>query len=211
MPDPDEMERLRRADPVDGASLPSPTDPEARALFEEITMADTKTTTPIRERTAAAPSQRRKTVLVGGLAAAVILVLAISALTRDGDDPSPSSPPVANGPITPGGPSSASCVDVYDLATLEHRELAFDGTVTSVEGDNVSFAVGRWFRGGDQATITLRGAAVLSGLTSAGASTGLAPGTRLLVAGDGGFAWACGFSQPYDETVAQEWARVFTP
>lgn len=28
-------------------------------------------------------------------------------------------------------------------------------------------------------------------------------------AGDGGFAWACGFTQPYDEAVAAQWKEVF--
>jgi hypothetical protein len=31
----------------------------------------------------------------------------------------------------------------------------------------------------------------------------------LLVAGDDGFAWSCGFTQPYDRVVAACWAAVF--
>ena len=215
MPDPDEMERLRRADPVDGASLPSPTDAEARALFEEITMTDTDTTT--RHPGAASPSPtRRKQVALGAVAAALLLVLAVAALARDGEsDPAPGRSEVADEPITPGtegaitpGGSLASCVEHYDLVTLTHREMAFDGTITAVDGDSVSFTVATWFRGGSASTITLQGAAVLGGLTSAGPSVGLTPGTRLLVAGDGGFAWSCGFTQPYADAVAQEWERV---
>jgi len=30
-------------------------------------------------------------------------------------------------------------------------------------------------------------------------------GTRQLVAGDGGFAWGCGFTQPYDADLADQW------
>ena len=59
--------------------------------------------------------------------------------------------------------------------------------------------------------MTLRGAGVLGGMTSAGPSAPLEPGTRLLVAGDGGFAWACGFTQTYDPAVAADWATAFAP
>jgi len=50
---------------------------------------------------------------------------------------------------------------------------------------------------------------VVGGMTSAGPGAALAPGTRLLVAGDGGFAWSCGFTQPYDRDVATAWAAAF--
>jgi hypothetical protein len=36
----------------------------------------------------------------------------------------------------------------------------------------------------------------------------LAPGTRLLVSGDGGFAWSCGFTQPYDDATASQWRET---
>ena len=39
----DELAALHDADPVDPAEVPSPTRPEAVALFERITMADTTT------------------------------------------------------------------------------------------------------------------------------------------------------------------------
>jgi len=103
-----------------------------------------------------------------------------------------------------------SCLEVYDLQTLANRELAFDGTLVSLDGDEATFTVNEWYRGGDSGEITLAGAAGLSGLTSVGPAATLEPGTRLLVAGDGGFAWACGFTQPYDPKVARQWEEVFS-
>lgn len=200
----DELDLLRVADPLDPATLPSATDPAARALFERIVMTDpsrsTSTPWPLRLAVAAA-------VLVLLVAGAVAL------LGGADDDPSDvatgSTAGTSGEPISPGGLSGASCVEVYDLQTLARRELAFDGTVVSTDGDQVTFTVQRWFRGGDGAEVTLGGAAALGGTTSAGAEVGLAPGTRLLVAGDGGFAWSCGFTQPYDPAVAQQWADAF--
>ncbi len=189
----DELQALREADPIDPAALPSSSSPAARALFERITM----TNEPSK------PSTRpRRTWLA--VAAAIVVIATVGgaiALTRDGGRPAldtqvatdPTNPPATDdpgtsgGPITPGG--TASCVEQYTLATLAHRDAAFDGTVESVDGDSVTFTVNHWYRGGQDPRTTRRGAAVLGGITSAGASVSLEPGTRLLVAGDDDFAW----------------------
>ena len=206
----DELELLRAADPVDRESLPSPDNPKAQALFERITMSDTdsiQTTPP------ADTKDRRPWMWAAAVAAAVLVLVGgarVLDATRDAprDDPQ-NTPGTAQEPISPGGPMMASCVDVYDLETLARREVALDGTVQAVDGDEVTFRVNEWYRGGDSAEITLQGAGGLSGMTSAGGPGSLEPGTRLLVAGDGGFAWACGFTQPYDAAVAEDWKRVF--
>lgn len=143
------------------------------------------------------------------VAAAVVVALAAGIVvvsSRDTNDRTAQSP--INSPITPGGPA-ASCVEVYDLDTLAEREFAFDGTVERVEGDHVTFEVNEWFHGGSGETATLAGAATLGGVTSAGPSVELDAGTRMLVAGDGGFAWSCGFTQPHDPEVARDWDEAF--
>lgn len=209
MRDPDELDRLRRADPLAGSPAPSADSPEARALFEEITMVQPSGVE------AQAREERRRMGLVAAAAALVVLVAGVGfALARgDGGEDSEGAAGTATTqvPVSPGGVSSASCVEVYDPSTLARRQVAFDGTVAQVAGDTVTFTVTRWYRGGSGPSATLQGSAGLSGLTSAGPSTGLTPGTRLLVAGDGGFAWACGFTQPYEPAVAAEWARAFGP
>lgn len=203
----DELDALRAADPLDPASVPSPDDPRAQALFERIMMSDA-TTRPANAQPTT-PRPRRAGLLAAAAVALVALVGGTIALTGDDTDSTPTPDDVATGSITPGGPASASCVELYDLDTLGNREIAFDGTVTAVDGDTITFTVNRWYRGGDADEVTLAGAAGLSGLTSAGSATSVEPGTRLLVAGDGGFAWACGFTQPYDPAVAEDWNDVF--
>ena len=206
MPEPDdELERLRAADPASNAPRPSATDPDALELFERITMTDH------------ARRPRRPALLLAAAAAVVVLLVGLAfALNRDdGDDArsdvaagsSTTTTAIAGGPITPGG-GAASCVERYDLTTLTHRETAFDGTVQAVDGDTVTFTVNHWYRGGEGDRVSLAGAAVLSGVTSAGPGASLEPGTRLLVSGDGGFAWSCGFTQAYAESVAAQWQQA---
>lgn len=204
----EELEALRRADPVDPAAMPSSSSPQARALFERITMSDTDTTAEPR-------TTSRRWVAVAAAAAAVVAI-AGGAIALGGDDdttPTPNTEVATDstapnttdgGPITPGG--IASCVEQYSLETLANRDAAFDGTVEAVDGDTITFTVNEWFRGGEGDTTTRRGASTLGGITSAGPSVSLEPGTRLLVAGDDDFAWGCGFTQPYDAAVAAQWA-----
>ena len=204
----DELQRLHAADPVELASLPSTTGREARALFERITMTETDTPTA---------TIRRRTVALAAAVAVVVALVGGAIALSDSDDgkapadgATPSTTPEDTGaPITPGGISTGSCVELYDLQTLANREVAFDGTVQQVQGDQVTFTVNQWYRGDNQSTeVTLAGAEALNGLTSAGPAATLEPGTRLLVAGDGGFAWSCGFTQPYDPDVAAQWAQA---
>ena len=210
----DDLEALRRIDPVDTAALPSADEPKAKALFERITMTQTETeAAQTTDETSPAPPTRRRPLLVVAIAAAVVLVLGLvgaMALTGGDDDPGTEvdSDDIAGAPITPGG--AASCVEMYDLTTLKNREVAFDGTVKAVEGDDITFTVNESYRGVETNEVTLAGAGTLGGLTSAGEAMTLDPGTRLLVAGDGGFAWSCGFTQPYDPSVAAEWKTALS-
>ena len=199
MPEPDDLDALRAADPVDIGALPEHDHAVATALLRETTMNQTRST----------PRPRRWLPLAA--AAAVLAVVGIGvAIAGDDDDQAPTeaaapttTTPPTDGPITPGG-SLGSCVETYDLETLQNREVAFAGTVESVDGDQITFSVERWFRGGDGATATLTSAT--GGAVTPDGGVPATPGARLLVAGDGGFAWACGFTQPYDDAVAADWA-----
>jgi len=189
----DELRRLRNADPVASASVPSLDDDEPQALRERILM-DTQT-----------PTTRRwsRTVIAATGIASVAAAAIAFAVTR-GDDSG------SGAPITPD-PGMAMCVATYDLGTLADREFAFDGTVEAVNGDEVTFTVAEWFRGDDRSSVTLGGANMFGGLTSVGdATVPMEPGSRLLVAGDDTFAWSCGFTQIYDADVAATWRSALS-
>lgn len=135
-------------------------------------------------------------------AAAAVVLLAAGGIVYATRGPE-ATPPTSSRPITPGG--MASCVEQYSLSSLRDREVAFAGTVKSVNGDSITFGIDDLFKGSVGGEITLAGASTLGGITSAGSGVSLDPGTRLLVAGDGGFAWSCGFTQTYDADVASDW------
>lgn len=186
----DELSRLRDADPAKNQPVPSAED--ARALRERIMVE--------------APSQqrdRRRFVVLGAAAAVALIVAgAIVVATRGGGSGEPKS---GQEPITSG---QASCVEQYSLDTLKHRAVALDGTVERVSGDDVTFKVNEWFKGGNANEVTLKGAETLGAISSVGDPLPLDPGSRLLVSGDGGFAWMCGFTQRYDARVADQWREA---
>jgi hypothetical protein len=189
----DERGRLRGADPVDPRAIPSADDPGPRALRERIVMSETDVT-------------RRRVPMIAAAATAVVLVAGGTVFATRGGAPAPV--PIEPGPIAPG--ISAMCVELYSLETLAAREFAFDGTVTEVNGDAISFDVTEWFHGGEGDAVSLEGALTLSGLSTAGDAVPIEPGTRLLVAGDDTFLWGCDFTQPYDASVAADWRATLS-
>ncbi len=98
--------------------------------------------------------------------------------------------------------STQSGVDKNETAQI----YSGAGKVTAIAGDQVTFDVIETFVGevSDEVTLTASGMTGTS-VTSAGGPN-LSVGERYLVAGDGEFAWACGFTQPYDDAIAAEWA-----
>lgn len=115
------------------------------------------------------------------------------------------SPGGGGGPIVP---ISASCVEQYSPKAVADRTFSFDGTVAGIAGDEVTFRVSQWFKGAARDSITLTATGMTgSAITSAGGPN-LTVGERYLVAGEESFAWACGFTQPYDPAVAADWAAA---
>ena len=192
----DPLDELRRADPVDPDRLPSASLARLEARIQEAMMQETS------ESRWRSRLRRRLVPALAGLAVASVALIALvggRALT----------------PVTAPGSSSsvgsASCVEQYSPATLSRRTFAFDGTLTAVAGDSVTFTVTQRFRGtpADEVTLTAMGMTGTT-ITSAGGPT-LVVGDRYLVAGDDQFVWACGFTQPYDASVAAAWMKATAP
>ena len=222
------LDAVRAADPVDADRLPSAADdPRAQALLQEITSLPIEKEVPSPRR----PPKRSWIFQPAWAAsAAVALVAGVvgTVAVMGGGSPSDSqtvpTAPTLTSPTIPTAtlPIAGMCVEAYSLETLPNRDFAFDGTVTLVADDQVTFAVNQWFVG-DQATeVTLTatgltGGAITSGggitlegdVTSAGDGLSLVEGERFLVAGSGVFVWSCGFTQRYDAGVASDWAGVF--
>ena len=130
--------------------------------------------------------------------------------------PSPTSRSVATNAGGSGSMVEVECVERYSLDNLKKRGYAFDGVVRTIvkaqhERDvyAVAFDVKEWFKGGSGTTATRRSATFMS-FTSAG-GTPHHEGDRLLVTGEEDQIWDCGFTQPYNATVARQWRTTFSP
>ena len=154
-----------------------------------------------------ATASRRRVVVILVVAALGLVAVVVALLRREGDPSTVQTTATTSavGGVTPG---MASCVEPYDLSKLKNRQVALDGLVKEVDGDHITLKVVHWYRGGTDEEVTLAGASTLAGTTSAGQAVPLEAGTRLLVAGDGGFAWSCGYTQPYDSQTAEKWSKA---
>ncbi len=204
-PEMDPIEELRRADPVDSDRLTLAALARIRERTQGVIMDQT-------ER----PSQARRGLrwpqaLVAGIGGVAVAALAVVVLNGSGSGAPGGSggPRVLPDPDPSGGPISASCVETYSLDTLSNRDFAFDGTVTGISGDSVTFTVNEAYRGSGSASVTLTATGMTgTSITSVGGPN-LAEGERYLIAGDGEFVWGCGFSQPYQADIAAQWATAF--
>lgn len=189
-PDPDPLDALRAANPVPHDQLPPASLDRLRARVYEESM---------RSNTHLQPTMTglsRAKLGLGAIAAlALILVLGANAGTW-----------LAPGGTT--GPGNASCVEQYSLATLGNRTFAFDGTVTAIAGERVTFAVNASFRGVTGTSVRLDAPGMTGAAITSAGGPNLVVGGRYLVAGESTFAWPCGFTQPYDAGVASSWSAA---
>jgi hypothetical protein len=199
---PDPIDRLRAADPIHAEEVPDASLARVSARIQEHIVTDIQRTSP------AAPS-RRPLVLFGGSAAAGALALAIAIGSGFGFG-APAQGPIAANP-TPsenpaaGGGGMASCL-MYDPATLPTFDVVFDGTVTAVSGDQITFDVNNGWKGvGDSVTLTAPDVDV----ALLGAMPDFAVGGRYLVTAAGSNINACGYTLDYDADTAADWAAAF--
>lgn len=198
---PDPIDRLRAADPIRADEVPDASLARVSARIEEHIVTDL-------QHTSTAAPDRRRFVLFGGIAAAGALALAIAIGSgfgfgaqspgSIGTVPTPSENPAAGGGV-------ASCL-VYDPANLPTFDVVFDGTVTAVDGDQVTFEVNNGWKGAD-GSVTLTAPQVDAALT--GPLPDFAVGGRFLVTAAGSTINACGYTLDYDADTAAAWAAAF--
>lgn len=186
----DPFDALRAANPVADDQLPPASLARLRArVYEESMAARTDPQT--------APTQLARVGLGLGAAAALAVAVLVGGGAAGWFTPNPTT-----------GPGTAMCVEQYSLATLGQRGLAFDGTVTAITGDRVTFAIGTAYRGVAGTTVTLNAPGMTGTAVTSAGGPNLVVGGRYLVAGEADFAWACGFTQPYEAGVAASWAAA---
>jgi hypothetical protein len=188
----DPLDRLRAADPVHAADVPDASLARVSANVQEHLM-----TTGLRD-----PEMRptRGPLAIGGVALAGIFALAI-ALSNGfgiGGAADPSTDPGAGG-------GAASCL-AYDPASLPTNDVVFDGTVTAVNGDQVTFDVNEGWKGA-AGSITMTAPVV--DIAISGPMPDFQVGGRYLVSGFGTTMNACGYTLDYDADTAAEWGAAF--
>jgi len=195
--DPNEM--LRRADPLDRLDVPKDTTGDhARSLFQEVVNMETEKSTS-KEQTR---RRNRPRWAIPAVAAALTALVVVGITVSGGNGATPQEQVAGGVPIA----SAAMCVEFYDLDTVTNRDVAFDGTLTDIDGSDVTFSVNTWFKGGSGDTTTLDENG-LTAITSLGGPR-LEAGQRYLVSGSGGFVWGCGFTMTYDSAIADQWAAT---
>lgn len=117
------------------------------------------------------------------------------------------------------GISTTSCLEPFSEEALAERSWAFDGMVVSVEptterekleggATSVTFAVNRWYTGGQGDTVTVKTYNTPATVSSTGEADS-SIGARILASGDEHYLWGCGFSMPFNEQNAAIFAGAF--
>ena len=179
-------ERLARLDPMHAGVPTEPaTSESSRQLLEDIM------STPTEEKTETAPAARRQWTI--GIAAVAALVLAVAAgLAFTGGDEAPT----ASAPLELDAPAEdimAMCIAFSPEELEKVAGIAFEGTVTSVEGDTVTLTVDHWFRGGDAADVVLNAPQGMEALIG---GIPFVAGDQYLITAQEGTVNYCGFSGP---------------
>jgi len=200
-PDDDLRARLSRLDPAAAGTPVDPaTSPRARELMERATATFVETPAPLDEL----GDRRRRRPL---LAAAAAVVVGGSLLLGPGDDGDPGPRP-ADAPVAlslPPADVAGSCV-VFDAQFLAEMPVAFAGTVTAVEEEQVTLEVDRWYRGGTADLVTV---AVPVNSSAALDGVDFRAGERFLVSAAEGVVNGCGFSGPASAELEIAYRQAF--
>jgi hypothetical protein len=193
-------QRLTLLDPMHpGVSTEPLTSESSQNLLERIM------STQVTEQPPDTPEKKSSRWLVG-VAAATALVVAVGgaiALTGGGEDPVASGPPLE---LNAGGEDPMAMCIVFSVEELAKAPVAFEGTVTSVEGETISLTVDEWFKGGDGGQVVLHAPAGMEALI--GGVPFEAGGQYLITAYDGNVNY-CGFSGPSTPELRAAYEQAF--
>jgi hypothetical protein len=189
------IERLRAANPTHADDVPDASLARVSASVQEHIVTD------IQHTSAARLGRRGPLAVLGGAALAGVFVLAVASAADLGLQPPADDP----GNPAAGGGGMAMCL-AYDPANLPMFDIVFDGTVTAVNGDQVTFAVNEGWKGvGDSVTLT----APDVDLALLGEMPDFKVGGRYLITAAESTINACNYSLDYEADEAADWAAAF--
>lgn len=198
--------RLHASDPA--SSLPPVAPHEVARLLEDV-MA-TELTNENRET-----GTRNRGPLTWLVAAAAIVVIAgvgfvgIRALTGDSDDPAGrgTAAPASVTDLDVAATAGMGKCMVPNAEVLAGADVAFDGTVSGIVGDEVTLEPTRWYAGDptDKVVVT----APSEQMQQVASAVSFQTGDRYLVSATGGQVTLCGFSAEYSDELAAIYAEAF--
>jgi hypothetical protein len=201
---------LRARDPA--ASLP-PVAPDAVGRLLEDAMSH-GIETPTHDLSDPKADPRRRTPLTWLVAAAAVLVIAgvgaFSILGGEEEQQPTAGTPEQTVPsvlelTAPAGAQGRCAMVTTEI--LSRQDIAFEGTVTAVDGTRVALQVEHWYRGGDTEVVVVEAPrAALHALIQA---VTFEEGGRYLVSATDGAVSVCGFSAEYSDDLAALYAQAF--
>lgn len=194
----DPLDQLRAADPIRADDVPDANLARVQAKVQEHIMSDSKFDPTVR------PTRGPLAKIAGvAIAGAFALALAFSAgFGLPGSGGATPTDPVDGGG---GGGAIDSCIR-YDPSNLPTFDVVFDGTVTGIDGDQVTFDINSGWKGAD-GSITLT--APESNIALTGPAPEFSVGGRYLVTAAGTAINTCGYTLDYDAATAADWAAAF--
>ncbi len=179
---------LKRLDPMQSAvSTESPTTESSRHRMERVM----STTTHLANPPTGVQTPKR---WVPVLASVVVVAVAVGVFVFAGNGTDPA--PVAGPPLELSlGDSNvlASCI-IFDVAILRDMPMAFEGTVTAIDGARGTLTVDHWYKGGEAAEVALTGGS--ADMVSLIGAFPLEVGSSYLVTATDGNVNFCGYSGP---------------
>ena len=193
-------DRLARIDPMPSDVPVEPVTSEtSRRLLEKVM------STELKERPETSPAPRRTwTLAIAALAALVVAIGGVIAY-GGGDDPTP----IAAEPMqltAPADDAMASCIMFSTEELARVAEIAFEGTVTSVEGATVTLTVDHWFKGGDATEVVLNAPQGMEALIG---GIPFVEGEQYLITAQNGTVNYCGFSGPATPEYRDAFRQAF--
>jgi hypothetical protein len=193
------LARLRAADPASRAVAPAPN------WIDDLTEATMSTSTD--------ENRTRRTWLIAAAAAVVVAAIGLGGIAalggNDNGDPAAKNP-AAVFELTAPGHQDARCMMVTPK-TLSRFDSAFEATVTSLDGREATLKIEKWYAGSAAAKQSTQAhlTSATQSMTELVGSVKFKEGGRYLITATGSEMTSCGFSAPWTQGLADQYAAAF--
>lgn len=178
--------RLQAADPA-RKDVPAP------SWIDELV--ETTMTTAQEQQTEQGTPRRPRWVVPAAAAAAVAGLAVVGALAFGGGGDDPADEPTTTQLALPDPDSAMQMCIQIDAEVLKTVPVAFDGTVTAIQGETVTLDVDRWYAGGDADVVELVNPGQAGDFAMIEDFLAFEEGKRYLLVAEGGRVSGCLSSQ----------------